>query len=84
MTMTAYAMRNRVQEKVTFEGKLGRETDKAVMFTLRDPDLPEDEWETIWFPLSQVFSKHNTRSVVNNTWDKIVVSLWIAKQKGLV
>lgn len=61
-------------EKVTLENvKIGRETDKAIYVELTSG-------EGHWMPLSQVHEIHRA------TEDKpasIVVSEWIAKQKGL-
>ena len=50
-----------------------RETDNAVLV------LVEDMNEEIWFPLSQVQEMHFDKNDVGN----IVVSDWIARQKGL-
>ncbi len=63
------------------EGRIGRETNKAIQFTLLYEDGTE---ETTWFPLSQVQSIHRTHSVVNETNDSLVISMWIAKLKDLV
>jgi hypothetical protein len=52
--------------------KFERETDSAVLVT-------DDDGESIWFPLSQVESMHKDRNNVGT----IVVSDWIANQKGL-
>jgi hypothetical protein len=49
-----------------------RETDNAVLVT-------DDDGESIWFPLSQVESMHFGKNGVGS----IVVTDWIAKQKGL-
>lgn len=51
-----------------------RETDNAVM--VRDYQSHDD----VWFPLSQVESMHFDR----NGDGKIVVTAWIARQKGLL
>lgn len=57
-------------EKVTIENvTLGKETDKAILVTIGGTDH--------WMPLSQVHEIHRT------TPASIVVSEWIAKQKGL-
>lgn len=49
------------------------ETDAAVLVELEDSDR-------IWFPLSQVESMHfNSRGE-----GKMLVTAWIAKQKGLI
>lgn len=51
-----------------------RETDNAVL--VHDDASDED----VWIPLSQVESMHRDR----NDFGSIVVSDWIARQKGLV
>lgn len=57
----------------TLACKKVRETDNAVLV------IDEDTGEEIWFPLSQVNSMHFDRNGVGT----IVVSDWIAAQKGL-
>lgn len=57
----------------TINGKRLRETDNAVLIVDDDTD------EEIWFPLSQVESMHFDRDGNGS----IVVSDWIARQKGL-
>lgn len=49
-----------------------RETDDAVLIT-------DGDGESIWFPLSQVESMHFDK----NERGHIVVTDWIARQKGL-
>lgn len=71
-------------EVVKIQCILGRETDKAIHVTFVDGEVTSDEKDNTWFPLSQVKEIHRTRSVVNSTYDSIVVTHWIAKQKGLV
>lgn len=61
-------------EKVRIEGvTLGKETDKAILVTL-------EGGEEHWFPLSQIHEIHRSS---DKGGDAIVVSEWIAKQKGL-
>jgi len=55
------------------EVTLGRETDKAILVTVKDREDP------LWMPLSQV--KKITRAGEGK--DSITVTAWIAKQKGL-
>lgn len=50
-----------------------RETDSAVLVT------DADSGERIWFPLSQIESMHRDK----NDNGSIIVSDWIAAQKGL-
>lgn len=65
-------------------GIIKRETTAAILIdVIHDLDVPTDR-EPIWFPLSQVKSIHHTHSLVNNTFDSLVVTNWIAKQKGLI
>ena len=51
-----------------------RETPNAVLV------LDENTGEEIWFPISQVDSMHRD----NDERGQIIVSAWIAKQKGLI
>lgn len=72
----------------TFSGQIKRESDKAILFTVTLEGVDEcgdpcTKQKDVWFPLSQVKSIHHTFSVVNDTLDSIVVTLWIAKQKEL-
>jgi len=55
------------------EVTLGRETDKAILVTVKDREDP------FWLPLSQV--KKMTRAGEGK--DSITITGWIAKQKGL-
>ena len=60
-------------EKVTLENViLGKETEKAINVTLDGKDY--------WMPLSQV---HEIHRATDDKPASIVVSEWIAKQKGL-
>lgn len=60
-------------EKVTLENvTLGKETDKAILVTIEGADH--------WMPLSQVHEIHRSK---DKGCDTIVVSAWIAKEKGL-
>ena len=62
---------------VTLQGvTLGRETEKAVLVTVKDRPTP------IWLPLSQV--KKMTRAGPGIPGkDTIIITPWIAKEKGL-
>ena len=55
------------------EVTLGRETDKAVLVTVKDQPEP------MWMPLSQV--KKIVRAGAGK--DSITITAWIAEQKGL-
>jgi len=57
----------------TVTGTIKRETDNAIL--VHDEESDED----VWFPLSQVDSIHR----VGGGGDQVVVTDWIAKQKGL-
>lgn len=76
-------------EVITYAGIIKRRSNAAILFlivpegTVYDP-LEDSEYDSAWFPLSQIKAIHETRSVVNGTMDSIVVTKWIAKQKGLV
>lgn len=66
-------MKERAKELFEFACERKTETDNAV--------LVHDEIEgNIWFPLSQVDSMHFDKNGVGT----IVVTAWIAKQKGLL
>ena len=67
-------VRGAAEPDVTLQGvTLGRETEKAVLITVKDREDP------LWMPLSQV--KKITRAGEGK--DSITVTAWIAKQKGL-
>lgn len=62
-------------ERVELEGiTLGKETAKAIMITTA-------EGEDIWIPISQV---HQIVRTKEKGADRLVVSKWIAEQKGLI
>lgn len=69
------------KESHTLEGTILRQTTQAIHFRVMHT---VNDTEDIWFPLSQVVSIHNTASILNGTHDKLVVTKWIAKQKGLI
>lgn len=59
--------------EVTLENvTLGKETEKAILATVNGEDH--------WIPLSQISKIERSP---NKGEDKLVVSLWIAEQKGL-
>lgn len=59
---------------VTLDGiTLGRETEKAVLVTMKDG-------QDMWMPLSQVRRMTKTK---REGEDSMVISAWIAKEKGL-
>lgn len=55
-------------------GLIQRETDAAILLELEDG-------EDVWFPLSQVDEIHHRGHY--DELDRLVVSKWIARQKGL-
>lgn len=61
-------------ETATLQGKVLRETDKAMLVHFGVVD------RTVWIPLSQVFEIHTNREGES----EIVMSAWIAKVKELV
>lgn len=84
-------------ETYKLTGKIVARSKAAILFAIdpNDLDLSMDEFlegikaknsdiEQHWFPLSQTKQMHETFSLVNGTYDSIVVSIWIMKQKGMV
>lgn len=61
-------------ETATLQGKILRETDKAMLAHFGTVD------KTVWIPLSQVFEIHTGEEGES----EIVMSAWIAKVKELV
>ena len=66
---------SRTRELHTVHARIEHETDKAILI---DFDEAEDP---IWIPLSQV--EEITR-VDPAPWAQIVMSAWIAKEKGII
>jgi hypothetical protein len=67
---------------ITIRGQIGRETDKAIQFTVQaigNDDIEEEPTE--WFPLSQVEKIWRNKGT---TPDEMQVSEWILKAKGLI
>jgi hypothetical protein len=56
-------------EIVELHGAIGTETEKAILFT-------PDGSDPIWIPLSQVEQIHRTEG-------RLLVTAWIAREKGL-
>jgi hypothetical protein len=69
-------------EVVRFYGRILGESDKAIKFKIFDVSLDIQD-QIVWFPLSQTRSIHRTYSAINGTYDEIVVTEWIARQKNL-
>ncbi len=60
---------------ICIAGRIKHETDKAILFA--DHQSEED----VWLPLSQVDEIH--REFDTHGSDRLVISDWIARQKGL-
>lgn len=76
-------------EKFTLKGIIKRETELAILIDLdvsTHGDLTEDypSGNSMWFPLSQVESIHRTHVEGEGNLDSIIVSRWVAGQKGLL
>jgi hypothetical protein len=76
---TAKSSRSEVH---TITGRIKFETMRAIQIAPIDPDTG-DEDAAIWIPISQTKEIHKG-SVMNGKPDRLVVTAWIAKQKGLV
>lgn len=63
-------------EHYEMKGRIEHETDNAILFKLDTHD------EALWFPLSQVHQIH--REFPSFGYDRLVVSAWIAKKKGVI
>lgn len=73
----------KITETVTVRGLIKRESEAAILLVIKESFNSEEE-DPVWFPLSQVKSIHRTHSFINQTLDSLVVSVWIAKQKGIL
>lgn len=76
-------------EIVSYHGRITARSVKAIQFCIVPADVEYDaskhsEFDVVWFPLSQVKEIHETYSKLKDTMDRIVVSAWIAKEKGLL
>lgn len=63
-------------EKLEVRGRIMHETENAILFHVDTLERQE------WFPLSQVDQIH--REFPSFGYDRIVVSAWIAKKKGVI
>lgn len=74
---TQYGKRRATTQPEEFEvlGIIKRETENAVLVEM------QFDKEEIWFPLSQVHSIHREQASLGR--DRLLVTPWIAKQKGL-
>ena len=61
---------------VVHDCKAIRESDKAILVTHNDWDTPQ------WFPKSQITD--DSEVYKDNTEGVLIISMWIAKQKGIV
>jgi hypothetical protein len=72
----AQYVRGLPQEKVEIKGRAGQPTANAQWFRI-------DGWEQdVCIPASQVFSVH--REFATTGYDRMIITAWIAKQKGII
>ena len=84
-------------ETFKLTGKIVVKTTKAILFATYPADLGvsltefsqmiKDKSKDInmeWIPFSQVKQMHEDFSVVSDKQDTIVITAWIAKQKGFI
>ena len=70
------------KDTVSIDCDIKHETDKAILVSHH---TSEGDLEKNWFPLSQVHEIHRKESVSAGLFtDRIVVSKWIAAQKGVI
>ena len=77
------------KEVIKYHGKIMARSKAAVLFLIVPSGQEyikesEEDYNKEWFPLSQIKEIHEAFSLVNNTLDTVIVSAWIAKQKGLI
>lgn len=65
------------------EGRIDRETEKAILFTAINKQTGE-EFKAEWFPKSQLVSFGGTYDEVDGTFNYILASEWILGQKALL
>lgn len=76
---------------ISLAGRIKLQSAKAICFVC-DPELVEFETiaqeqentKGIWFPFSQVNEIHTAAPEEIGSLDRIVVTSWIAKQKGII
>lgn len=74
---------SRTTTYVTLSGKLGRETDKAILMHVSSvAGTPLEDEKSVWIPLSQV--QKIIRKSVTGEDDELLVTEWIAKTKELL
>lgn len=61
-------------------GQIMAQSAKAIQFQIWDDEL--DTFRTEWFPLSQISSIHRMYNPETETFDIIMTSEWVLKQKG--
>lgn len=71
----------RHNDKVEIEGKIQRQTAKAICFKMHLPDNEELHETDQWIPLSQIEEIHPGE---DSKLDTLVVTAWIAKEKGFI
>lgn len=84
-------MATRPQEVVTYQGKIIAKSKSATLLAIvpegqefSSQALDTNDYDKVWFPLSQTVKMNENFSLINNTLDVLVVTKWIAVQKGLV
>lgn len=65
----------RTNTYLALQGTIKRRTEKAILFIFFDS---EENAQEEWFPISQLASIH---TAVNDSYDVIMASEWILKQK---
>ena len=65
-------------------GKVKRETAKATLFELVHPVTFKPVGELIWFPISQCAELRKEHSELDGTFDILVPSEWILKEKKVL
>lgn len=89
MTRLSGVSLSQSKEVIKYQGKIMARSKAAVLFLIVPTGQEyikesEADYDKEWFPLSQVKQIHETFNLINNTLDSIIVSVWIAKQKGLI
>jgi hypothetical protein len=79
---------------VIYKGKIAAKSKAAILFlivpngqqyeVIGGSKESDNQYNKVWFPLSHIHQIIEQFSPINNTLDTLVVTEWIAKQKGLV
>lgn len=70
--------------KIIIVGRIEIETPAAILLNIPATDIDGNAVDPVWFPLSQVYEIHRTGSLIKGTLDCIIVTAWIARQKGII